>query len=45
MMGFNGKLTGGGMYVAPYAVINDGLMDLSLTTEQLGVKGLVNLLG
>jgi len=45
IMGFNGKTSGGGLYIAPYAVINDGLLDITLSTERLGVKGLVDMLG
>lgn len=44
IMGFNGKVSGGGLYISPYAVINDGLMDLTLSTEDMSVKQLVTLL-
>ena len=43
-MGFNGKLCGGGLYIAPFAIINDGLLDFTFSVERLGALGLVNLL-
>ena len=46
-MTFNGKFTGGGMMLQPYACVNDGMVDIFWTSDPavnnlMGVSGIMD---
>lgn len=44
VMGFNGKVGGGGMILNPFAVLNDGFMDMTVVPTRVGFGTLVAIL-